>query len=168
MSEDTAAKDGPRRTFTIERHYAATVEAVWDLWTTERGIESWWGPDGFSVTVKRLDLRVGGELLYTMTATAPAQVEFMKEAGMPTATDVSIVYTEIEPMRRLEYKSLADFIPGTEPYEVSTTVTIDPSPDGVRMVLTFDAMHDEQWTGRAVSGHEGELGKLDKILNPVT
>jgi hypothetical protein len=71
-------------------------------------------------------------------------------------------------MRRLGYKSLADFIPGTEPYEVATSVTIDPSPDGVRMVLTFDAMHDEQWTERAVSGHEGELSKLDKILNPVT
>ena len=35
------------------------------------------------------------------------------------------------------------------------------------MVLTFDAMHDEQWTARAVAGHESELGKLDKILSPV-
>jgi uncharacterized protein YndB with AHSA1/START domain len=165
MSENATSKDGPRRTITIERSYSATVENVWALWTTERGIESWWGPDGFSVTVKHLDLRVGGELLYTMTATAPDQVEFMKQAGMPTATDVSIVYTAIEPRRRLEYKSLADFIPGTEPYEVETTVVLDPRPDGVRMVLTFDAMHDEQWT---VAGHEGELGKLDKILNPVS
>jgi uncharacterized protein YndB with AHSA1/START domain len=168
MSKNTTSKDGPRRTITIERSSSATVEAVWALWTTERGIESWWGPDGFSVTVKHLDLRVGGELLYTMTATAPDQVEFMKQAGMPTATDVSIVYTAIEPRRRLGYRSLADFIPGTEPYEVNTTVVLDPRPDGVRMVLTFDAMHDEEWTARAVAGHEGELGKLDKILSPAT
>jgi len=168
MSENDTSKEGPRRTITMERSYSATVEAVWALWTTERGIEAWWGPDGFSVTVKHLDLRVGGELLYTMTATAPDQVDFMKQAGMPTATDVSIVYTAIEPRRRLGYKSLADFIPGTEPYEVETTVVLDPRPDGVRMVLTFDAMHDEQWTERAVAGHESELGKLDKILNPVT
>lgn len=168
MSKYATSKDGPRRTITIERSYSATVEAVWALWTTERGIESWWGPDGFSVTVKHLDLRVGGELLYTTTATAPDQVEFMKQAGMPTATDVSIVYAAIEPRRRLRYKSLADFIPGTEPYEVNTTVVLDPRPDGVRMVLTFDAMHDEEWTARAVAGHEGELGKLDKILSPAT
>ena len=102
MSENATSKDGPRRRITIERNYAVTVEAVWALWTTERGIESWWGPDGFSVTVKHLDLRVGGELLYTMTATAPDQVEFMKQAGMPTATDVSIVYTAIEPLRRVQ------------------------------------------------------------------
>ena len=45
MSENATSKDGPRRTITIERSYSATVEAVWALWTTERGIESWWGPD---------------------------------------------------------------------------------------------------------------------------
>ena len=92
----------------------------------------------------------------------------MKRAGMPIATDVSIVYTDIEPMRRLGYKSLADFIPGTATYEIATSVALDPRPDGVRMVLTFDAMHDEQWTERAVAGHESELGKLDRILNPLT
>ena len=36
----------------------------------------------------------------------------MKQAGSPTATDVSIAYTGIEPRRRIEYTSLADFIPG--------------------------------------------------------
>ena len=32
------------------------------------------------------------------------------------------------------------------------------------MVLTFDAMHDEQWTQMAIMGHESELGKLGKVL----
>jgi len=40
MSENATSKDGPRRTITLERSYSATVEAVWALWTTERGIES--------------------------------------------------------------------------------------------------------------------------------
>jgi uncharacterized protein YndB with AHSA1/START domain len=62
---------------------------VWALWTTKDGIESWWGPEGFSVTVQHLDLRPGGELRYTMTATAPDQVAFMRQAGMPLATEVS-------------------------------------------------------------------------------
>ena len=31
----------------------------------------------------------------------------MKQAGMPIATDVSIIYTEVEPQRRLGYTSLA-------------------------------------------------------------
>ena len=32
------------------------------------------------------------------------------------------------------------------------------------MVLTFDPMHDEQWTRRAVMGHESQLNKLDRVI----
>jgi uncharacterized protein YndB with AHSA1/START domain len=165
MSGTSTAGGGSRRTISLERIYGATVDELWELWTTERGIESWWGPDGFKVTVIRLDLRVGGELRYTMRATDPDQIEFMAQAGMPIATEVSLVYTDIEPSRRLGYTSVADFIPGTPPYDMATTVTFDPTAAGVRMVLTFDAMHDEQWTERAVAGHEGQLGKLDTVLH---
>jgi uncharacterized protein YndB with AHSA1/START domain len=158
----------PRRTISMARTYRASVQDVWDLWTTAPGLESWWGPEGFDVMVQHLDLRPGGTLRYTMTATAPAQVEFMQQAGMPLATDVSITYTEVEPRRRLGYTSLADFVPGLEPYEVAITVTLEEGPDGVHMVLTFQAMHDEEWTARAVAGHESELAKLDKILGGAT
>lgn len=103
-------------------------------------------------------------LRYTMTATDPAQVTFMEQAGMPIATDSLIVYKVIEPMRLLGYTSTADFIPGVDPYEVDTTVSFETAADGVRMVLTFDAMHDEQWTERAVKGHESELGRLESIM----
>lgn len=70
----------------IERSYKASVEDLWDLWTTKDGIESWWGPDGFTTKVSKLDLRAGGVLLYELTATGPAQVEFMKRASMPLTT----------------------------------------------------------------------------------
>src|SRR6185369_12585987 len=81
----TTRKTSQRRTITLERTFTAPVEDVWELWTTREGIESWWGPDGFTVKVRKLDLRVGGELLYDMIATAPEQIEFMKKAGMPTS-----------------------------------------------------------------------------------
>ena len=32
------------------------------------------------------------------------------------------------------------------------------------MVVTFDAMHDDQWTERAKMGRESELRKLVKVL----
>ncbi len=35
---------------------------------------------------------------------------------------------------------------------------------GVRMVLTFDAMHADEWTQRAVMGWESELDKLATVL----
>jgi uncharacterized protein YndB with AHSA1/START domain len=153
-----------RRKVTLERTFNAPIQEVWDLWTTREGIESWWGPDGFSVTVRKIDLRPGGELLYAMTANAPDQIEFLKKAGMPVTTVSRLTYTEIDPPRRLAYSQTADFIPGVEPYEVPTTVELETTPQGVRLVLTFAAMHDERWTNLAVMGWESELGKLAKLL----
>ena len=161
-----SASGGGGRRITLERHYRASVEQIWELWTTRRGIESWWGPDGFTVQVHRLDVRAGGELLYTMTATGPQQVEFLEQAGMPLATEARLTYTEVEPLRRLGYTSQTDFIPSVEPYTVATAVSFDAAPDGggVHMILTFDAFHDEVWTERATLGHEGELARLEAVV----
>jgi uncharacterized protein YndB with AHSA1/START domain len=157
--------DHDRGWITLERHYRATLDEVWGLWTTKKGIESWWGPEGFSVTVQQLDLRAGGELRYTMTATAPEQVAFMRQAGMPLATEVVLVYTEVEPRRRLAYSMSTDFVPNVEPYESATRISFAPEPDGVHMVLTFSTMHDEEWTQRKRMGHESELDRLEAILH---
>jgi uncharacterized protein YndB with AHSA1/START domain len=153
-----------KKRISIERTYRASVEDVWDLWTTEQGIESWWGPEGFTVKVQRIDLRPGGELFYTMTAIAPQQVEFMKKAGMPLTTEARLRYTEVLPQRRIAYLHKVDFVPGVEPYDVAHLIELHPSAEGVRLVLTIDAMHDEEWTKRAVAGWQEELGKLGRVL----
>ena len=156
-----------RRRVSIERTFAgAAAEDVWALWTTKEGIESWWGPDGFEVNVRRLDVRLRGELLYAMTATAADQIEFLKKAGMPLTTESLVRYTEVVPLARLAFTQMADFIPGVKPYEVATTVAFEMIPEGVRLVLTLDAMHDEHWTKLAVMGWEQELDNLGRMLKP--
>jgi uncharacterized protein YndB with AHSA1/START domain len=154
----------PGKRVTLERIYRAGLQDVWDLWTTKEGIESWWGPGGFAVTVRTLDLRPGGVLLYAMSAVDPPQVEFMKKAGMPLTQECRITFTEVVPRRRLAYVHLTDFIPGVEPYDVATVVELEKTAEGVRMVLTFDAMHSDEWTERARMGWESELGKLAAVI----
>jgi uncharacterized protein YndB with AHSA1/START domain len=153
-----------KKRITLERTYRAPVQDVWDLWTTKEGIESWWGPDGFSVKVHRIDLRPGGEMFYAMTADEPDKVAFMKKAGMPTTTESRLVYQEIVRHERLSYMHDVDFVPGVAAYAVETVVELRPSAQGVRLLLTFDAMHDDEWTSRARMGWENELGKLDTAL----
>ena len=153
-----------RAQFSIERSYATSVDEAWALWTTKAGIESWWGPEGFDVTVTSLDLRSGGELVYLMTATAPEQVAFMKQAGMPVTTECRVTYTEVSPPGRLAYKTLADFVPDVTPYEVTTVVDLRVTAGGVKLTITFDAMHDDLWTERARAGHESQMCKLDALL----
>ena len=154
----------PRRRITMERTYDASIDDVWEMWTTKEGIESWWGPDGFKTTVRAIDLRVGGELHYAFTATAKEQIAFMEKAGMPTTTETRIRYTEVSPPNRLRYTTLADFVPGVAPYTVDTVVELVATPQGVRLMVTFDAMHDEHWTEMAVKGWTMELEKLAGVL----
>ena len=168
MNKPRAAATPPaqsRERVTIERTYDdVSVEDVWEMWTTAEGVEAWWGPDGFAVKVRTIDVRPGGTLFYAMTATDPPQIEFMKKAGMPLSQELRITYTEIVPLRRLAYVHLTDFIPGVAPYDVATVVELQRVAEGVRMILAFDAMHSDEWTERAVMGWNSELNKLDALI----
>lgn len=159
-----SSQSSPKRRITIERKYKTTIQDVWDLWTTRDGFESWWGPGGFTAKVVKLDLRPGGELRYVMTASDPQQVEFMKKAGMAVSIEAQIRFTDVVHHRRLAYTHLADFIPGIQPYDVATEVEFRTSGEEVRMIVTFDAMHDEEWTQRATMGWEGQLSKLSEVF----
>lgn len=149
---------------TIDLRFRVSLADLWSLWTTPKGIESWWGPPGFAVTVQALDLRPGGKLHYTMTAQAPDRVAFMQGNGMPTATVLQATYDAIEPRKRLTYRNLVDFVPGHAPYETRMRVDLIPEGEAVLMRLTFDQMHDAQWSERQRMGWELELGKLEAVL----
>ena len=74
----TPESNEARKRITMERTFAASVADVWELWTTKDGIESWWGPDGFRVEVRSIDLRVGGELRYAMIAAEADKLAALK------------------------------------------------------------------------------------------
>jgi len=153
-----------RAKLTLERTFHASPEEVWELWTTREGMEAWMGPEGFKVTVEELDLRPGGTLVYAMTAVGPDQVEYLAKAGLPLVSVQRVRFVEVDPPRRLVHRDVADFIPGIEPYEVETILELSEVEGGTQIVLTFDAMHDAQWTEMAKLGHESELRKLDELL----
>jgi uncharacterized protein YndB with AHSA1/START domain len=153
-----------RKTITIEKTLSAPVEDVWELLTTADGIESWWGPEGFRVEVRKLELRPGGAFHYDMIASAPEQIAFMEKAGMPLSTPTRASFTEVTPTRRLAFTHVVDFVPGVEAYESATTVELIARGGDTHLVVTLAAMHEEQWTKMAVKGWESQLGKLARAL----
>lgn len=155
----------PRRV-TLDRFYeGAHLDDAWDLWTTKAGIESWWGPEGFGVTVDALTLTVGGTMRYTMRATAPGTIAFMRDQGMPIARAHEVTFTEITPKTRIVYDHLVDFVPDRAPYVIEHAIDLVAERGGVRVVLSFAAMHDDEWTSRAQAGWTQELGKLGRALS---
>ena len=49
------------REIIISRLLNAPVELVWKVWTDPEHIKNWWGPDGFSNTISKMDIKPGGE-----------------------------------------------------------------------------------------------------------
>jgi uncharacterized protein YndB with AHSA1/START domain len=52
----------------VTRVFDAPRELVWKAWTDPKYIMQWWGPNGFTSPVCKMDFRVGGKLLCCMKA----------------------------------------------------------------------------------------------------
>jgi uncharacterized protein YndB with AHSA1/START domain len=148
----------------LERTYNAPAELIWELWTTPAGLEEWWAPDGFETRVSELELRPGGHVRYTLTATAPEQVAFVRNLGMPLSNEFRRTFTEVAPPTRLAYLSLIDFVPDTESYEHLTTIDIEPAGGRTNVVMTLDPLHDETWTQEYRDHRDKELDKLEAAI----
>lgn len=145
----------------IERTYRAGVEDLWELWTTKEGFESWWGPQGFRAEVQEIDARVGGALRYDMIADSPEMIAAMEQMGQPTSHPTRSRFTEVAPCSRLVLTNVIDFLPGVATYESNIAVDFLSSGDRVRMVVTLDAMHSEEFSKMQQEGFTSQLTKLD-------
>ena len=84
----------------IERVFDASIEQVWAMWTDPNLFKQWYGPNGMSVPVAELDVRVGGTRKVCMAMQTPERSMTMWFTG---------VYKEVTPPTRLVYtESLCD------------------------------------------------------------
>ena len=158
--EPTSSRNAVR----LERTYDAPAELVWELLTTAAGLEEWWAPDGFETRVSELELRPGGHVRYTMTATGPEQVAFVQNLGMPLASEFRRTFTEVAAPTRLAYLSVIDFIPDQDAYEHLTTIDIASAGDRTTVVMTLDPLHDETWTEEYRDHRDHELDNLEATI----
>ncbi len=94
MSDSTISQDA----IVIERIFDAPANFIWQLWTQPEHFKSWYGPQGFTVPVAELDVRVGGKRLVCMES---------PDGSMKMWTTGE--HTEVMPVERLSYtESMAD------------------------------------------------------------
>lgn len=145
----------------IERTYRASIEELWELWTTKAGFESWWGPEGFRVEVHAMDARLDGALEYDMIADAPEAIAAMKRMGQPLVHATRGRFAELEPMKRLRLVHVIDFFEGVEPYESTIEVDFSGSGEEARMVVTLHPHREPHLTKMSAEGFRSQLTKLD-------
>jgi uncharacterized protein YndB with AHSA1/START domain len=145
----------------VERTYRAPAEALWALWATKDGFESWWGPQGFRVDVHALEARAGGAVEYDMIAATPEMIAAMKSMNQAPTHYTRGRFGEFRPHTRLSLIHVIDFVAGTDPYETTIEVDFIPAGESTRMVVTIHPHLDPHWTRMTVEGFTSQITKLD-------
>ena len=70
MTDNTGSTDAVM----IERSFDAPVDLIWQMWTDPEHFAAWYGPDGATIPVAKMDVRVGGARLISMRRKAPINV----------------------------------------------------------------------------------------------
>lgn len=80
----------------IERVLHAPIALVWQMWTEPEHFAAWYGPDGATITVAAMDLRVGGRRTIAMAFRTPGGERQMWFTGehLEIAVPHRLVYTE--------------------------------------------------------------------------
>lgn len=149
--------------FQLVRHFKASPQKVWEMWTTKEGLAKWWGPSanamGYEFKVNALDVRVGGE--YDIVMSNKEQGELHNHGK----------YVEVVPGRRLGQTWQFDIFlaPGEKAYPISITidfeeVAIDPTTKGTKMTFTQGPMATAEFSEGSRQGVIQNLAHLAKAL----
>ena len=114
------------REIVLVRVLDATREAVFAAWTDADAFCQWFGPDGFTCTVREMDVRPGGRACFDMAS------------GDGTVFTNRFDYLEVVPVERLVLDHGSDT--DDDPARFRVTLTLDQRTDG-KTVLTLRQLH---------------------------
>jgi len=161
MSDSTINDDA----VVIERTFEAAVDLIWQMWTDPEQFKQWYGPQGFTVPVADMDMRVGGKRLICMAS---------PDGSMKMWTTGE--YTEIVPNERLVYtESMADEngnvvspsamgMPDGYPATTEITVLLEDLGGRTKMVMTHAGVPASSGAG---GGWEQAFDKLVEHIETV-
>jgi uncharacterized protein YndB with AHSA1/START domain len=149
---ETGIASRKKQELVVTRVFDAPVEQVWKAWSDAETVKQWWGPDGFTAPLARMDFRQGGTSLVCMSS---------PEFGDMYST---WEYVEIVPLRRIEFiHNLAD----KDGNKIDpTTVGMPPDfPVDQRNVITFRALGQDktELTDTEYDWTEGQMMEMSRM-----
>ena len=145
--ESTIKREGNIVTYTRLLH--APRELVWEAWTDPEHVKNWWGPDGFTLTNKGMDVQPGGAWTFIMH-------------GMGQDFPNEVVFTEVKKPELLVYKHSDG-----KPNGIRFTSHIIFEEQGENTLLTMktimrseEELLDLERKVNAIEGGKQHLGRL--------
>jgi len=144
------------REIVITRILNAPRERVWEAWTDPKHVMNWWGPNGFTTTIEKMDVRPGGVWKHVMHG--------------PDGTDYpnSSVFKEVVKPERIVYFH-GGGKPGGPGANFVATWTFEDLGDKTRVIMrgVFDTAADRDKVVKeynAIEGGNQTLGRFADYL----
>jgi uncharacterized protein YndB with AHSA1/START domain len=83
------------RELIITRLLHAPVELVWEVWTNPEHIKNWWGPNGFTNTITKMNVEVNGE--WDLVMHGPDGRDYKNKS----------VFKEVIPFKKIVYQHVS-------------------------------------------------------------
>jgi len=146
-SEAASAAD---REIVATRVIDAPRAMVWKVWTEPDHVKNWWGPDGFTNTSERMEVRPGGVLKVVMHG--PDGIDYQNK----------IVYDEIVKPERIVYTH-------TGGAQFQSTITFEDLGKKTRITVSmvFETASERERVVKkfgAVEGLSQTLGRLNAYV----
>lgn len=137
----------------ISRLLNAPVDLVWEVWTNPEHIKHWWGPNGFSNKISKMNVKPGGEW------------ELIMHAPNGTSHQYKCFFREVSKNKKLVYEHLGQpkFIATVE-FESRSDKTF------IRWQMLFesrDVLVEFVKTHNAKEGIKQNVEKLDHYLSTI-
>ena len=160
MTDDNSSQDA----VVIERSFDAPVELIWQMWTDPEHFKAWYGPDGVTILVATMDVRVGGTRLICMEMQTPAGPMQMWFTGkhLEVVENERLVYTESMSDENGNVSPPSDIgVADGHPTKTEVRVELENANGRSKMVLTHVGIPDDS------PGAAGWAMALDKLATRV-
>ena len=130
------------RSLSISRTLQAPIELVWEVWTTPEHIAQWWGPNGFTNTIQKMDVQEGGE--WKLTMHGPDGTNYPNRS----------IYKEVIPYKKIVF----------EHFNPHFITTVHFEAVGQTTVMNWSALFDsEEILQTIIKAHKADKGMRENV-----
>jgi uncharacterized protein YndB with AHSA1/START domain len=137
--------DTANRVLRITKVLSAPIDLVWKVWTNPEHIVNWWGPNGFTNAIHKMDFQERGEWILTMHG--------------PDGTDYPnrSIFKEIIPFKKIMFEHF-------NPHFI-TTILFESTGEETQIDWTgiFDTAEMRETVIKAHKADEGQKQNLERL-----
>jgi uncharacterized protein YndB with AHSA1/START domain len=134
------------RELRISRLFEAPIDLVWEVWTNPDHIKNWWGPNGFTNTIHKMDVRPGGE--WDLTMHGPDGTDYPNKS----------IFKEVVKHERIAYEHIS------APRFLATIVfTANGNTTQIDWHMLFESKEQFEQVVKTFKADEGLKQNLEKL-----